>query len=138
MRRPLVSPSPTIARINVMPIIDVALVLVVILLITAPMTQVRDLDLTLPTAETRGVEDELRVSITLGEDGQLAIDEDLVSMSGLGTALANRITNTDKDVLVVVRADAGASYETVEAILREARSVGAGRLAIATQQGNGS
>jgi biopolymer transport protein ExbD len=138
MQRPLVSPSPTIARINVMPIIDVALVLVVILLITAPLIQVRDLDLTLPTAETRGAEDELRVSITLGENGMMAIDEDLITLSGLGTALANRIAETDKDVLVVVRADAGASYETVQEILRQARHAGAGRLAIATQQGGGS
>lgn len=138
MRRPLVAQSPTIARINVMPIIDVALVLVVILLITAPMIQVRDLDLTLPTAETRGAEDELRVTITLGEDGQLAVDEDLVFLSGLGAALTERIQETDKDVLVVVRADAGASYETVQAILRQARSAGAGRLAIATRQGGSS
>jgi biopolymer transport protein ExbD len=120
-----------------MPIIDVALVLVVILLITAPMITVRDLDITLPQAETRGAEDELRISVTLGEDGLLAVDEELVSLSRLGDALASRIAKIDKDVLVVVRADAGASYETVQEILRQARAAGARRLAIATRQGDG-
>jgi biopolymer transport protein ExbD len=138
MRRPLVPQNPTIARINVMPIIDVALVLVVILLITAPMITVRDLELTLPEAQTRGAEDELRVSITLGENGLIAVDEDLVALSNLGRELTRRIEETDRDVLVVVRADSDSHYETVQEILRQARSAGAHRLAIATRQGEGS
>jgi len=138
MRRPLVPHAPTIARINVMPIIDVALVLVVILLITAPLTTVRDLELTLPEAQTRGAEDELRVSITLGENGLIAVDEDLVALSNLGRELTRRIEETERDVLVVVRADSDSHYETVQEILREARSAGAHRLAIATRQGGGS
>lgn len=138
MRSPLVTPSPVIARINVMPIIDVALVLVVILLITAPMITVRDLKLTLPEAQTRGAEDELRVSITLGENGLIAVDEDLVVLTDLGNELTRRIEETDRDVLVVVRADYAAHYDLVQEILREARSAGASRLAIATRQGGGS
>jgi len=138
MRKPLVPPSPVITRINVMPIIDVALVLVVILLITAPMLSVHDLDLTLPQAETRGAEDELRVSVTLGESGELAVDEDLVAFADLGQALRARIGDIDRNVLVVVRADADAPYDTVQRILREARGAGATRLAIATRQGKES
>lgn len=135
MRKPLFKPAPGISRVNVMPIIDVALVLVVVLLITAPMMTVRDMDLTLPTAETRGAEDELRVSISLARNGDLAVDEDLVPMAGLADALVRRIRETDKKVLVVVRADASAPYDTVQMILKEARHAGAARLAIATQQG---
>ena len=125
-----------VMRINVMPIIDVALVLVVILLITAPIMTVRDLDLNLPTAQTRGAEDELRINITLGEAGDLALDEDLVSLENLSAALESRLIELDRDdVLVVLRADSQASYKTVRLILKMARAAGANRLAIATRQG---
>lgn len=135
MKKSIASGSPVFAKVNVVPMIDVALVLVVILLVTAPMLTVRQMDLTLPTAETRGAEDELRVSVSLARDGELAVDEDLVTMDGLASALSRRILATNRDVLVVVRADDETPYETVQTILREARHAGAKRLAIATQQG---
>ena len=136
MRKPLFKEAPVLTRINVMPIIDVALVLVVILLITAPIMTVRDLDLDLPAAETRGAEDELRVNITLGESGELALDEDLITLEQLTSALEARLVELDRDdVLVVVRADSHASYKTVSQILKKARAAGANRLAIATRQG---
>jgi biopolymer transport protein ExbD len=126
------------AHVNVMPIIDVALVLVVVLLVTAPMITVKDLQLTLPDAATRGAEDELRVTISLGSDGQIAVDEDLVTMDTLSAALIQRFQDMKKDnVLVVLRADTGTPYRTIREILHEARSSGAGRLAIAIRQNEG-
>jgi biopolymer transport protein ExbD len=138
MSRPIVPPTPTVAKVNVMPIIDVALVLVVVLLVTAPMITVKDMPLTLPDAATRGAEDELRVTISMGSDGELAVDEDLVTLDTLGPALAARFKEMhNDDVLVVLRADKGTPYRMIREILHEARSAGAGRLAIAIQQNEG-
>ena len=53
MKEPLVQPSSSMYRINVTPIIDVALVLVIILLVTAPLMTVADMDVELPGARTR-------------------------------------------------------------------------------------
>ena len=58
MRKPAIPETPCMVKINVTPIIDVALVLVIILLVTAPILSVADLDIQLPTAHTRGAEDE--------------------------------------------------------------------------------
>src|SRR5262245_62210609 len=55
-----------ITKPNMTPLIDVALVLVIILLVTAPMLSVADLPVQLPQAVTREAEDERNVSITLG------------------------------------------------------------------------
>jgi biopolymer transport protein ExbD len=138
MRRFTGSQMPTIARINVMPIIDVALVLVVVLLITAPMITVKDMDLTLPDAATRGAEDDLRVTISLSRDGELAVDEDLVTFQNLSAALSARLKDMRKDnVLVVLRADSDAPYGIIRRILHEARQSGANRLAIAVRQSEG-
>lgn len=133
MRRHLLSATQTQAKVNVVPIIDVALVLVVILLITAPVLTVRDLGITLPTAHSKSASDDLKVSITLGKDGQIAVDEDIVPPGGLVAAVGRRIAGTHEDVLVVVRADAGTPYEEVAGVIRDARAAGAKRLAIAAQ-----
>jgi biopolymer transport protein TolR len=127
-------PEP-ITRINVTPIIDVALVLVIILLVTAPMMSVADIPVDLPKAQTRDAEDERNVSITLGANGELAIDQDPILPGELSRALAARLSAPDNaDVLVVVRADSGASHAQVLELLAAARAAGATRVAIATRQ----
>jgi biopolymer transport protein ExbD len=127
--------SAIITRVNVTPIIDVALVLVIILLVTAPLITVPDRSVSLPEARTRGAESERNISITLGTDGGLAIDRDPVRASDLKAELARRLALPEnRDVLVLVRADEGAPYTRVGVLLEEARSAGAQRLAIATRQ----
>ena len=136
--KPIVEPAPTVTRINVTPIIDVALVLVIILLITAPMLVTTDIDVQLPEATTRGIEDEVRLSITLGKAGEIAIEDERVTAEQLAPALQTRLSRLqDADVLVVVRADAGTSHEAVRHVLRDARKAGAKRIAIATRQRRG-
>ena len=124
-----------ITKVNVTPIIDVALVLVIILLVTAPMMSVADLPVDLPEARTREAEDERNVSITISSNGQYAVDEDMILREQLRTALANRLSEPGNDgVLVVVRADTGVPFVTIRHTLEDARAAGAKRLAIATRQ----
>lgn len=136
MRRSKASHGELIAKVNVVPIIDVSLVLVIILLVTAPLLSVADLPVDLPQAHTREAEDERNVSITLATNGALAIDDRVISSpEQLKMALAGRLAEPgNEDVLVVVRADSGLPYATVEKILAEARAAGAHRIAIATRQ----
>jgi biopolymer transport protein TolR len=135
MRRIIDNQVSTTARINVTPIIDVALVLVIILLITAPMLSVADIDVDLPRAQTRGAEDEARVSITLSMEGELAVNEDVIRPEILCSRLQSILSKAgDDNMLVVLRADRGVPYEMVRTVLGEARTAGAKRLAIATNQ----
>ena len=124
-----------ITKVNVVPIIDVSLVLVIILLVTAPLMTVADLPVDLPQAHTREAEDERNVSITLSSTGALAVDEEVVSREALRSVLQSHLAeNGNQDVLVVVRADSGAPYQAVQGLLEDARAAGAMRLAIATRQ----
>lgn len=135
MRRRLTPRAELITRVNVTPIIDVALVLVIILLVTAPMLSVADLPVDLPAAHTREAEDERNVSVTLSADGYVAVDEEVVERATLRDKLAARLAQSGNDgVLVVVRADSGAPYGAVREVLADARAAGARRLAIATRQ----
>ena len=124
-----------ITKVNVTPIIDVALVLVIILLVTAPMMSVSDLPVQLPEARTREAEDERNVSVTIGTDGQLAVDDRQVSAPALGAAVAERLAQPGNDgVLVVVRADTATPYSEVRRTLDVIKQSGAKRIAIATRQ----
>ena len=136
MRRP--QRNDLITKVNVTPIIDVALVLVIILLVTAPMLSVADLPVNLPQAHTREAEDERNVSVTLSVGGHVAVDDEVVDRSRLRSRLAERLHQPgNENVLVVVRADSGAPYSAVRELLADARAAGAKRLAIATRQQTG-
>lgn len=137
MKRYVSDTSTPVARINVVPIIDVALVLVIILMVTAPMIAVSDLDIQLPQAATRTMEGVDRVTVTLGPNGELAVDEAQVTTNGFGTALAASLAAHDEDILVVLRADARVSYASVAALSKEIRSLGVKRVALGTTQRGG-
>src|SRR5262249_4126727 len=113
---------------------DVALVLVIILLVTAPMLSVPDMPVQLPEARARAVEEQ-NLSITLGPNGEIAIDRTTVAPADFVAELQKQLARPENaGVLVLVRADAGPPYTRVGAPLDEARSAGAQRLAIATRQ----
>ncbi len=123
------------ARINVTPIIDVALVLVIMLLITAPMVTALNMEVDLPQAKTRSIEDEVRISITLDTDGVLAVDEDAIAPQNLRSVLSQRLAQaSDENILVVVRVDSKMPYDRVREIMQTAKQAGARRIAIATRQ----
>ena len=135
MRRRPQPQGELITKVNVTPIIDVALVLVTILLVTAPMLSIADLPVNLPMAHTREAEDERNVSITRASNGDLAVDDQAVGAAGLQAALRARLEAPGNDkVLVVIRADASTPYRDVRLLLAEARAAGAKRLAVATRQ----
>jgi biopolymer transport protein TolR len=124
-----------ITRVNVTPVIDVALVLVIILLVTAPMMSVTDRSVNLPVARTREAEDQRNVSITLTGDGHVALDKADIPPTELRDRLAAQLAEPGNDgVLVVVRADTVVPFQVVRQTLQDVRAAGAKRVAIATRQ----
>jgi biopolymer transport protein ExbD len=135
MKRRAVPVPEGITKVNVTPIIDVALVLVIILMVTAPLMTTADLPVNLPAARTREAERERNVSVTLGSDGRLAVDDRNVPADSLLAVLTARLAaEKNPNVLVVVRADTHARHVQVRALLDAARDAGAHRIAIATRQ----
>ncbi len=129
------APTDLITKVNVTPIIDVALVLVIILLVTAPLLSVSNLPVDLPQARTRDSEDERNVSITRTAAGELAVDDRLVAPGGLMDALRARLSRPgEENTLVVLRADTSLPYSELRTLLDEARAAGARRVAVATRQ----
>ena len=130
MRPPIVAGPPPVHRINVTPIIDVALVLVIVLLVTAPLLTVPELQVDLPAARTRDLDDDDILMVTVDRAGAVAINEVVVAVDDLRVGLRERLTEDQR--VVVVRADAGLPHAMVERVIDDVRGAGAQRIAIAT------
>ena len=86
-----------------------------------------------------GVTAEQVARITLGQGGEIAVDEEvLAGVEQIRPALRARIADQEGDkALVVIRADAGLPHALVKQVLEEARLGGATQLGIATRQKGG-
>ena len=102
-----------INEINVTPLVDVSLVLVIIFMVTTPfMTQSR-LSVTLPKAATDEAKNEDYVTITIDKDGKTSVNEKEVSnLAEMQSVLARKLLDSD-DKVVVIKADEMIDHGTV-------------------------
>lgn len=127
------------AQINVVPYIDVMLVLLVIFMVTAPMMQ-QGVTVDLPQAPAQPVTEEPEEQIVIAVDGQgrFFVDADGPDAVPLSAqALTNRITDMlreRKDKTVYVRGDAGVSYGRVVEAMAALQAAGASSVGLITEQ----
>ncbi len=133
MRRTKQIEENSIAGINMAPIINVALVLVIILIITAPILSIPNIPVNLPKAVTIEAK-ERNITISYARDGRIAINTQEVSWKDLVPKLKYRLQENNK-ALVIIRADKDIPYGEVEKIFDiVVKKVGARRIAVATEQ----
>jgi biopolymer transport protein ExbD len=108
------------AEINVVSLIDVMMLLLVIFMITAPLMQ-GGVDVKLPSADARPLENKSPLVITVDARGRIFLDKDTVSYSEFKASAKSLLAKAKQGV--TVRADARASVEMllrVFAVIREA------------------
>lgn len=122
-----------IAEVNVVPIIDVTLVLLVILLVMSPLVNLPSLKVDLPEAITQETKEQ-NITVSLSAQGEVSIDSEIVQWKDLGPKLRRELKGRT-DVVVIVRADKGLPYGTVENLLQTVnRHAGKFPVAVATKQ----
>lgn len=111
------------AEINVTPFIDVALVLLIVFMVAAPLATV-DTPMELPasTAQATARPDK-PVFLTVRADLALALGEEMVAREALGPAL-DRAFGGDRDGRVFLRADAGVPYGELMGVMNLLRAAG--------------
>jgi biopolymer transport protein ExbD len=122
----------SLAGVNIIPVIDVSLVLLIILLATSPILNLPGFEVKLPKAVTAESK-EKNISISLSLKGDMAVNELTVNATTLIPALQKELKGK-KDFLVIIRADQGVAFGKVEEVMGLAKQAGALRVAIATQQ----
>ncbi len=121
------------SEINVTPMVDVMLVLLIIFMVTAPLLTVGvQIDLPKTKASIIPGQDE-PLAITITAEGQLYLQETEIELEGLIPRLA-AITSNNPDVRIFVRGDAAINYGRVMEVMGTINAAGYKKVALVTQQ----
>ncbi len=125
--------------INLIPLIDVLLVIVIFLAASTSFTRLSSLQIALPSAQpVTPVDRSQDIVVSVTADGRFAIDGKLTAAGG-PTALAESLRQAAagrQEPGIVVNADAAATHQSVVQVMEAARLAQIGRLNFATQNNN--
>ena len=121
------------ADINVTSLVDVAFVLLIIFMITAPIMQ-GGVDVDLPRAEARPLEANEGMVITVNREGEIFIDDDTQLTYDDFRITFPSLVAAQKPTGVFVRGDRGAAYGDVLRVLALIRTAGVTNVGLVAQE----
>jgi biopolymer transport protein TolR len=121
-----------IAQINVTPLVDVMLVLLVIFMVTAPIIQ-QGVQVNLPQAKSNAIPgSEEHLVVTVAKSGKIYLNDNVVTLVELGQKL-RAIKQLQADKQVYLRADQDVRYGTVMKTIAEIKQAGIEKLGMVTR-----
>jgi biopolymer transport protein ExbD len=123
-------------EINLTPLIDVLLVILIFLMITTTYSKFAELQINLPTADAQKQQERPNeINITVNAGGQYTINRKPVVFHDVNTLAdeMRRAAGELKDPVVVISADSNATHQSVISIMEAARLAGYGHISFATQ-----
>ncbi|MFT3814828.1 MAG: biopolymer transporter ExbD [Acidovorax sp.] len=127
-------------EINLIPFIDVLLVILIFLMLSTTYSKFTELQVTLPVADTEQMRDRPReVIVAVAADGRYAVNQSAVEGKGV-EAVARALSQAakapskgDAGSIVVISADALAPHQAVITVMEAARRAGLSQITFATQ-----
>ena len=120
------------SEINITPLTDVMIVLLVIFMITAPLLNYSSIKVTLPTAKAEPLQSQKSISIFIKADGTFYLDDQLMNLNSLETGLKFKLGG-GKVKVVLLYSDKQVVLDQVVNILKTAKNAGAGKIMLATE-----
>jgi biopolymer transport protein ExbD len=134
------APASSEPEINLIPFIDVLLVVLIFLMISTTFTRYQELAITLPTANgSESMVDNKQVHIAVSRDGRFAINGKAIDRSGLSSALTQLSNQSDiakngvSNIQVNIDADARAPHQAVMSALEAARDANLSNIVFSSQ-----
>lgn len=128
--------QPEEPEINLIPFIDVLLVVLIFLMLTTTYSRLTELKVNLPTANAKAADARPKeLVVVVSADGRYVINQRPVdgrNVEILAAGLAAQ-AGSQRDTVVVINADASASHQSVINVMDAARRVGLSQLTFATQ-----
>jgi biopolymer transport protein ExbD len=123
-------------EINLIPFIDILLVIVIFLAVTTTYARFAELKINLPTSTAEQTPTRPKqIEVAVAENGRYQIDSDTIgeaTVDQLATAL-KQAADGKVDPVVIINADARATHQSVVNVMEAARRVGLARITFATQ-----
>jgi biopolymer transport protein ExbD len=123
----------TVTGINVTPLVDIMLVLLIIFMVTAHLTSEASVKINLPKAAVADASATASYTVTVDRKGDLRLMDDAVDLNGLKSSLA-REAGRNPSVRVTLAADGSLPYRQVVSILDAIKSAGVTRVALAAEK----
>jgi len=119
------------SEINVVPLVDVVLVLLIIFMITAPLLY-RGIDINLPESAANTIKPDERVVVSVTKDHKIYVDKDEVGVDQLESAM-KRLHDRNPNVTIYLRADQGIPYGAVVHVMDAVKQAGIDKLGMVTE-----
>jgi biopolymer transport protein ExbD len=128
-------------EMNLVPLIDVLLVIIIFLVVSATFSRVSELQINLPTAQADAPENK-PVMVTVGVDanGRYVVNDVIVTdptVDNISLAI-RKAAGSGKEPTIIINADANATHQSVVNVMEAARQAGYVHITFATQVGTGS
>ena len=124
-------------EINLVPFIDVLIVIVIFLAVTTTYSRYSELQINLPTADANKPTDRPKqINVGISSSGQYLVNRTAVvytSPDALAAELRSAAGNTP-DPVIIINADAAATHQSVVNVMEAARIAGLSRITFTTQQ----
>jgi biopolymer transport protein ExbD len=121
-------------EINLIPFIDVLLVIMIFLMISTTFTKFQEIAITLPTASgVETIDSSREINIAVSSDGRFALNGRVMNRAQLGAALKQMNTGSEQNLRVSIDADARAPHQAVMTVLELARDAGLPNIAFSSQ-----
>jgi biopolymer transport protein ExbD len=125
------APEP---EINLVPLIDVLLVVLIFLMLTTTWSRLTEIQLNLPVADATASSTKPRqIVLSITAQGQYAINKSPLGTSSVGALVAVLTPLAKPDTLLVISADAAASHQSVVHAMEAARRSGLSKISFAAQ-----
>ncbi len=123
-------------EINLIPLIDVLLVIIIFLMLTTTYAKFSGIEINLPTADSsKQAEQPNEVNVAVTAGGQVLVNKAPLAVAdvrSISEAL-RRAAGERKDPLIVINADAKATHQSVVDIMQAAQAAGYPHISFATQ-----
>lgn len=120
-----------LAEINITPLVDVVLVLLVIFMLTAPVLQ-SGIQVSVPHTKTVREITQQRTVVTIDKDQQVYLNDKLVNLNDLPGLLKSQNTDTTHTT-IYVRADAKVSWGAMATVMDSIKQSGITDVSVVTQ-----
>ncbi|MDI1310262.1 MAG: biopolymer transporter ExbD [Methylotenera sp.] len=129
-------------EMNLVPLIDVLLVIIIFLVVSATFSRTSELQINLPTAEANAPQEKpLTIEVGVDAAGKYVVNGKGIansSVEGISAALQAAVNGSKEEPTIIINADAKSAFQFVIDVMEASRTAGYTHITFATQSKAGS